>query len=135
MAVNKAIILGFLGQDPKIDTLNTGVKVASFSVATTEKGYTAQNGTQVPDKTEWHNVIAWGKLADIAGNWLKKGSRVYLEGKMRTRSYDDKNGVKRYVTEIQAENIQLIDSKQSANNNQQPQPEAQPASGNDDLPF
>lgn len=134
MAVNKAIILGFLGQDPKIDTLNTGVKVASFSVATTEKGYTAQNGTQVPDKTEWHNIIAWGKLADIAGSWLKKGSRVYLEGKMRTRSYDDKNGVKRYVTEIQAENIQLLDSKQSANS-QQTQPEAQSTNGNDDLPF
>lgn len=78
-SINKATIIGFVGQEPKVETLQTGTKVASFSVATTEKGYTTQGGTTIPDKTEWHNIVLWGKLADVAGQYLHKGSMVYVE--------------------------------------------------------
>lgn len=141
-SINKATIIGFLGQEPKVDTLQSGVKVASFSVATTEKGYTTQGGVTVPDKTEWHNIILWGKLAEVAGTYLHKGSSVYVEGKIRTRSYDDRNGVKRYVTEIHGDIMQMLDRK--SDNSNQHQYASQGASGNsgsansdddDDLPF
>ena len=82
-SINKATIIGFVGQEPKVDTLQTGTKVTQFSVATTEKGYTTQGGTTVPDRTEWHNIVLWGKLADVAGQYLHKGSMVYVEGKIR----------------------------------------------------
>ena len=123
-SINKATIIGFVGQEPKVDTLQTGTKVASFSVATTEKGYTTQGGTTVPDRTEWHNIVLWGKLAEIAGQYLHKGSSVYIEGKIRTRSYDDRNGIKRYVTEIVADDVEFLSSVQD--NNQARQNEAVP---------
>lgn len=146
-SINKAIIVGFVGQDPKIDTLQSGIKVASFSVATTEKGYTTQNGVTVPDRTEWHNIVLWGKLAEVAGTYLRKGSSVYVEGKIRTRNYDDRNGVKRYVTEIHADVMQMLGRKQDNNTQQQsiattsyqqPFPPRVDINGNiqeDDLPF
>lgn len=139
-SINKATIIGFVGQEPKVDTLQSGVKVASFSVATTEKGYTTQSGTTIPDRTEWHNIVLWGKLAEVAGTYLHKGSSVYVEGKIRTRSYDDRNGVKRYVTEIHGDIMQMLDRKSDSSNQQQYA--SQGANGNsgsanadDDLPF
>lgn len=126
--LNRAQIIGNLGDDPKVRTINNdGAKVASFNVATTERGYTLPNGTQVPERTEWHNVVCFGKLADVVDKYLKKGAKVYIEGKMRTRSYDDKNGIKRYVTEIYAENMVMLDSRQQ----QQPQEQNQ----QEDVPF
>lgn len=140
-SINKATIIGFVGQEPKVDTLQSGVKVASFSVATTEKGYTAQSGATIPDKTEWHNIVLWGKLAEVAGYYLHKGSSVYIEGKIRTRSYDDRNGVKRYVTEIHGDIMQMLDRKFDGGSQQQKA--GQNTNGNggsanpddDDLPF
>ena len=137
-SLNKAMIIGFIGQEPKVDTLNNGTKVATLSIATTEKGYTLQNGTTVPDRTEWHNVVLWGKLAEIAGAYLRKGSSVYIEGKIRTRSYDDKNGVKRYTTEIVGDMMQMLDRKSENNQtaSQQHNSNNTPTSGSgDDLPF
>jgi single-strand DNA-binding protein len=139
-SINKATIIGFVGQEPKVDTLQTGTKVTQFSVATTEKGYTTQGGTTVSDRTEWHNIVLWGKLAEIAGQYLHKGSSVYIEGKIRTRSYDDRNGIKRYVTEIHGDIMQMLDRRQD---NGQPQPQQNTYSGggssqgadDDDLPF
>ena len=126
--LKRAQIIGNLGDDPKVRTIsNDGTKAASFNVATTERGYTLPNGTQVPERTEWHNVVCFGKLADVVDKYLKKGAKVYIEGKMRTRSYDDKNGIKRYVTEINAENLVMLDSKQQ----QQPQEQNQ----QEDVPF
>lgn len=126
--LNRAQIIGNLGDDPKVRTIsNDGAKAASFNVATTERGYTLPNGTQVPERTEWHNVVCFGKLADVVDKYLKKGAKVYIEGKMRTRSYDDKNGIKRYVTEINAENMVMLDSRQQ----QQPQEQNQ----QEDVPF
>lgn len=140
-SINKATIIGFVGQEPKVDTLQSGVKVASFSVATTEKGYTTQSGATIPDRTEWHNIVLWGKLAEVAGNYLHKGSSVYVEGKIRTRSYDDRNGVKRYVTEIHGDIMQMLDRKSDGGNQQQYAGHGANGSGgsassdDDDLPF
>ena len=135
-SINKAIIVGFVGQEPKIDTLQSDVKIASFSVATTEKGYTTQSGTTIPDRTEWHSIVLWGKLAEVAGNYLHKGSSVYVEGKIRTRSYDDKNGIKRYVTEIHGDIMQMLDRKSDGGNQQQYIGQSANSSGeDDDLPF
>lgn len=139
--LNKAQVIGNLGADPKVSIINNGqTKVASFSVATTDRGYTTQLGVQVPDKTEWHNIVCFGKLADVVDKFLKKGSKVFIEGKMRTRSYEDKSGVKRSVMEINADTIEMLDSKQQSQQQQvQPQPQAQYSSqgnGEDgDLPF
>ena len=111
MAINKVILLGNVGKDPEVRYLDNGVAVANFTLATSERGYTASNGTQVPEKTEWHNIVAWRGLAQIAERFIRKGSQIYLEGKIRTRSYDDNTGNKRYVTEIFADNIELLGRK------------------------
>jgi single-strand DNA-binding protein len=108
MSVNKVILLGNVGKDPDVRHLDNNVSVASFSLATTERGYTTQSGVQIPDKTEWHNIVAWRGLAKIAEDYIRKGSQIYVEGKIRTRSWEDQNGVKRYTTEIFADNIELL---------------------------
>lgn len=132
-SVNQATVIGYVGEAPKVNSTQQGRKVASFAVATTEKGYTSKSGVQYPDRTEWHNIVLWGNLAEIAEKFLRKGSSVYIQGKMRTRSYDDKNGIKRYVTEIEGEVMQMLD-RRTDNNAAPPQNEA-PAQKDDDLPF
>ena len=114
MSVNKIILLGNVGKDPEVRYFDNGGAVANFTLATTERGYTAANGTQVPDRTEWHNIVLWRGLAEIAEKYVKKGSKIYLEGKIRTRSYDDASGNKRYVTEIWGDNMELLDRKPDA---------------------
>lgn len=99
-----------MGDTPRINTLQSGRKVASFSMATTEKGYTAQNGTTYPDKTEWHNITCWGKTAEVVERFVRKGSQLYIQGKMRTRSYE-KDGQTRYSHEIECESLQLLDRR------------------------
>ena len=139
--LNKAQIIGNLGNDPRVDTGKNGSTIASFSVATTERGYTTQSGVKLPDKTEWHNVVCFGKLADVVAKYLKKGSKVYIEGKMRSRTYTDKSGIERKVTEINVENMEMLDpkpnvSQQSQQNNVQSQYQQSPQFGDDDrLPF
>lgn len=110
MSVNKAILVGNVGKDPEVRYLDKEVAVANFTLATTERGYTMQNGTQVPERTEWHNIVAWRGLATLAEKYIKKGSQIYVEGKIQTRSYE-KDGIKRYTTEIYAETIQLLGKK------------------------
>jgi len=114
MSVNKIILLGNVGKDPEVRYFDNGGAVANFTLATTERGYTAANGTQIPDRTEWHNVVLWRGLAEIAEKYVKKGSKIYLEGKIRTRSYDDSAGNKRYVTEVWGDNLELLDRKSDA---------------------
>jgi len=116
MSINKAILVGNVGKDPDIryfdrdnDKKNA---VASFTLATTERGYTLANGTQVPDRTEWHNIVAWRGLAELAEKYIRKGSQIYVEGKITTRSWE-KDGVTRYTTEIVADNIQLLGTRRS----------------------
>lgn len=110
MSVNKVILVGHVGKDPEVRYLDKDVAVANFTLATTEKGYTAQNGTQVPERTEWHNIVAWRGLAKLAENYIRKGSLIYIEGKIQTRSWE-KEGVKRYTTEIYADTINLLGKK------------------------
>lgn len=139
--LNKAQVIGNLGNDPKVTIINNGQsKVASFSVATTDRGYTTQSGVQVPEKTEWHNVVCFGKLADVVERYLKKGSKVFIEGKMRTRSYDDRQGVKRSIMEIHVEELEMLDNKQQSQQQyqqpmQQPQYAPQGNGEDGDLPF
>ena len=113
-SINKAIILGYVGDEPKITTTPAGKKVANLAIATTEKGYTSQTGVVYPDKTEWHNVTIWQKQAEFAEKFIKKGSLVYVEGKIKTRSYT-KDNITRYATEIEAEILQLLDRKVESN--------------------
>lgn len=105
--INKVILVGNLGKDPEVRTIANGALVASFSVATSET-FTNKDGQKV-DKTEWHNIVLWRGLAQIAEKYLKKGNKVYIEGKLRYRQYDDKDGNKRYITEVEGTELMLLD--------------------------
>lgn len=95
--LNKAQVIGYVGKEPKISTTQNNAKIASFSIAATEKSYTTQNGVTIPERTEWHNIVVFGKLADVIEKYVHKGSRMYVEGKMRTRAFTDKNGVQKTI--------------------------------------
>ena len=122
IGVNKAILIGRLGNDPELRRTTNGTSVASFSLATTERWNNKNGETQ--DRTEWHNIVTWGKLADLTGQYLKKGRSVYIEGKIATRSWDDNEGKRRYKTEIIANQMQFLGSSSSneTNNEMQPYP-------------
>ncbi len=107
MAVNKVILVGNVGKDPEVRHLDQDVAVANFSLATTERGYKTRNGTEVPERTEWHNIVAWRGLATLTERYIRKGMKLYVEGKIRTRSWEDQNGVRKYMTEIYADAIDL----------------------------
>lgn len=135
MSVNKVILIGNVGKDPETKFLESGNIVSNFSLATSET-YKNKAGEKVTN-TEWHNIVVWGKLAEITEKFIKKGSQVYLEGKIKTRSYD-KDGEKRYVTEIYADTIQMIGSKkEGSESKQEPEKEKDDFDGSapDDLPF
>ena len=131
MSVNKVILIGNVGKDPDVRYLDNHVCVANLTLATTERGYTAQNGTQVPDRTEWHNLVFWRGLAETVEKYVHKGDKLYVEGSIRNRSYDDQNGVKRYVTEIFVDSMEMLSSRQQARQDaQSPQVQASaPAQG------
>ena len=141
MSVNKVILIGNVGKEPEVRYLDSGVAVATFSLATTERGYTLQNGTQVPDRTEWHNIVLWRGLAQTAEKYVHKGDKLYIEGKIKSRSYDDQNGIKRTIVEIFADNMEMLTPRGAAQPQvaapAQPQSAQQPVAGNpsDDLPF
>lgn len=109
MSVNKVILVGNVGKDPEVREVSN-TKVANFSLATTERGFTTQSGTVVPEKTEWHNLVAWRGLAEIAEKYIRKGSQLYIEGKLQTRSWE-KDGIKHYSTDIVVENLQMLGGK------------------------
>lgn len=143
-SLNKVMLIGNLGKDPELRYTTSGVAVATFSLATNESWKDADGNLQ--ERTEWHNIVAWKKLAEICGEWLKKGKKVYIEGRIQTRSYDDKNtGTKKYITEIVADNMIMLDYKAAPDNggNAAPLPEAPSANTgtkgagkeDDDLPF
>ena len=111
MGINKVILIGNVGKDPEVRHLDSGVAVASFPLATSET-YRNKNNEKVTN-TEWHNIVIWRGLAEVAEKYVKKGNPLYIEGKIRTRSWDDKDGNKRYTTEIVADNMQMLGSKQS----------------------
>jgi len=108
MGINKVILVGNVGKDPEVKHLDKGVSVAKFSLATSE---TYKKDNQKVTNTEWHNIVAWRGLAEVAEKYVKKGTPLYIEGKIRTRSWDDKDGNKRYTTEIVADTMQLLGQK------------------------
>ncbi len=136
-SINKVILIGNLGQDPELRYTNSGTAVATFSVATSETRKDAEGNQQ--EKTQWHNIVAWSKLAEICGQYLKKGSKIYVEGRIQYRTYDDKNGVKRYVTEIVMDQMMMLDSRGGGGQRAEvppngPSEESAPEKV-DDLPF
>jgi len=120
--VNKVILIGCLGRDPEVRYTPNGVAVANFSIATSESWKDSKGEKQ--EKTEWHKIIAWKRLAEICVEYLEKGSRVYIEGKLQTRSWEDRDGNKRYTTEVVASQMQMLDTrrddKADAVNEQEP---------------
>ncbi|MBP5497928.1 MAG: single-stranded DNA-binding protein [Muribaculaceae bacterium] len=108
MSVNKVILIGNVGKDPDVRYPSQGNAIASFPLATSERGYTTANGAQVPERTEWHNIVMWGKNAEIAEKYIRKGSQLYIEGKLRTRAWEDKNQIKRYVTEVYVDTFEFV---------------------------
>jgi len=128
--VNKVILIGNLGKDPEVRYLDNGVAVANFSLATTEN-YKNKDGERV-SQTEWHNIVLWRGLAEVAEKWLKKGSSVYVEGKIRTRKWEDKDGNTRYSTEILGDNMTMLGAKPSS---ETPVEVAPATDKKDDLPF
>ncbi len=143
MSVNKAILIGHLGKDPELRYTQSGRAVASFTLATNER-WTTQDG-QKQESTTWHNIVAWGKQAEVIKEYLSKGRQIYIEGRIANRSYDDKEGNKRYVSEVVVQNFQFLGSRGdsgggSAEPSGQPGPDLPPppageASDDDDLPF
>ncbi|MDR1603047.1 MAG: single-stranded DNA-binding protein [Tannerella sp.] len=110
MSLNKVILIGNVGKDPVVRYFDSGNAVANFTIATNERGYTLANGTEVPERTEWHNIVVTRDRVQFVEKFVKKGSSVYVEGKIRSRSYDDQSGQKRYVTEIYADRIEFFSS-------------------------
>ena len=136
------MLIGNVGQEPVVRYLDSGVCVATFSLATTERGYTLQNGTQVPERTEWHNIVVWRKQAEFVEKYVHKGDKLYVEGKIQSRSYDDKQGVRRYVVEIMTETVDLLTSRQTSAQQQPTAATSEPASSSvatpgadNDYPF
>ncbi len=140
-SLNKVQLIGNLGKDPELRYTTAGVAVATFTIATNES-WKDQDGN-MQERTEWHNIVAWRKLAEICGEWLKKGKKVYIEGRLQTRSYDDKNtGTKKYITEIVADNMIMLDGKGGTESSGGGAPAAavhedasHGGSKDDDLPF
>ena len=108
MSLNKVMLIGNVGKEPDVRDLDHGVAVATFTLATTERGYRLQNGTEVPERTEWHNIVLWKGLAETVEKYVHKGDKLFIEGKIRSRSYDDQNGIKRYITEIFADYMEML---------------------------
>ena len=150
--MNKVILMGRLTRDPEVRYLDSGIAVASLPLATTDRAYTLANGTQVPERTQWHNMVLWRGLAETAEKYVHKGDKLYVEGKIRTRSYDDQTGAKRYVTEIFVDSMEMLSPRgtvapgaaapqpgmsQGAPAQPMAQSQATPAQDNttDDLPF
>lgn len=148
MSVNKVILVGNVGKDPEVRHLDAGVAVANFPLATSET-YTAKNGEKVTT-TEWHNIVLWRGLAEVAEKYVTKGKQLYIEGRIRTRSYDDPNGVKKYITEIYGDTMQMLGNREGGDAKPQVgaksaspefpaanvnEPEMGGPEGDEDLPF
>lgn len=139
MSVNKVILMGNVGKDPEYKDFDNNGSVAKFTLATTDRAFKTENGTEVPERTEWHNIVLQNGLANVAKEYVKKGDKLYIEGKIRTRSYEDNNGVKRYVTEVYGYNMEMLSPKKNGQTTQQggepTPPPPIPDQDKDDLPF
>ncbi|MBO4486867.1 MAG: single-stranded DNA-binding protein [Bacteroidaceae bacterium] len=111
MSVNKVMLIGNVGHDPEIRYVDTDRAVATFSLATTDPAYTLPNGTQVAERTDWHNIVVWGKLAKLVEQYVRKGHKLFVEGSIHTRVYEDKSGMRRSVTEIWVDKLEFCSVK------------------------
>lgn len=135
-SVNKAILIGNLGRDPEIRYTPSGQAVTSFSIATTDKWRDKEG--QMQERTDWHNIVCWGRQAEIANEYLKKGRPVYIEGRIQNRSYNDKDGNKRYISEIVTQRLQLLGARPEGAQEPPQEPEQPPpdiTTDDEDLPF
>lgn len=139
MSVNKVILMGYVGRDPEYKDFDNGGSVAKFTLATTDRAFKTADGTEVPERTEWHNIVLQNGLANVAKEYVKKGDKLYIEGKKRTRSYEDNNGVKRYITEVYGFNMEMLSLKKDGQTTQHggapTPPPPIPDQDKDDLPF
>jgi len=126
-SLNKVLLIGNLGKDPEIRMTQGGNKSANFSIATSESWTSKQTG-QRETKTEWHNVVFWGNVAEVAEKYLKKGSKVYIEGKLQTRKWQDKSGTDRWTTEVLGSQLVMLDRKEASQ-------DSAPEKISDDIPF
>lgn len=135
--LNKVMLIGRLGADPEVRYTQSNTAVATLNLATTER-YKDSNG-ELQESTEWHRIVAWGRLAEICQQYMKKGGQIYVEGSLQTRAWEDKEGQKRYTTEVKALSIQMLDSKSDggsgSSNNKQEEAATVDAQDDDDLPF
>ncbi|MCH5245207.1 MAG: single-stranded DNA-binding protein [Muribaculaceae bacterium] len=111
MSVNKVILIGNVGRNPEIRYVDSK-PVASFSLATTERAYTTAAGVSIPERTEWHNIVMWGRQAEQAEKYIRVGSRLYIEGKLRSRTWEDRNTIKRTITEVYVDNFEILSRQQ-----------------------
>jgi single-strand DNA-binding protein len=132
-SLNKVQLIGNLGKDPELKYTPIGVAVATFSIATSDS-WKDKDG-ELHEQTEWHNIVVWRKLAEIVGQYLKKGMKVFVEGKLKHRSYDDNSGVKRYVTEVVIDNLIMLGSPSGKTQPPLPEDDGETAIEKDDLPF
>lgn len=133
MSVNRVVLLGHVGNDPTFKTFDNGGCVAQFSLATTKKAFKTKDGKEYPERTEWHNIVTQNGFAKIAQQYVHKGDKLYVEGELRTRSYDDASGIKRYITEIFVSSLELLTRHvESGTQNTPPPPTPEDS---DDLPF
>ena len=136
MSVNKVILMGNVGKDPQITQFGNGGVTAQFTLATTDRAFKNKDGKEIPERTEWHNIVLQNGLAKVAEQYVKKGDKLYIEGKLKTRSYDDANGVKRYITEVYATNMEMLTPKKDGKNTGgQSSSAPAPSETGDDLPF
>lgn len=136
MSVNKVILIGNVGREPNVRYIDRDVAVASVSLATSDRAYTLPNGTQVPERTEWHNLVFWRGLAQTVEKYVHKGDKLYVEGSIHSRSYDDQNGVRRTVVEIYVDNMEMLSrSQQGTAPSAAPAASASPASSTGQAPF
>ncbi len=135
MSLNKVMLIGNVGKDPDVRYIDNGVATATLSLATSTPGYTLPNGTTVPERTEWHRVLLWRKLAEIVERYVHKGDKLYIEGELRTRNYTDKQGKTRYVTEVWANNMEMLTPRGATPTTENAAPAAENASIPDQCPF
>lgn len=109
--MNKVMLIGNVGKEPEVRYVDAGVCVASVRLATKERGYKLPNGGEVPDRTEWHNIILWRRLAEVVEKYVHTGDKLFIEGQIHTRTWDDKNGIKRSITEIWADSMEMLTPK------------------------
>lgn len=144
MSLNKVMLIGNVGKEPDVRYIDNGVCTAQISLATSVPGYTLQNGTQVPERTEWHSIYLWRRLAEVVERYVHKGDKIYIEGELRYRSYTDKKGLTHKVTEIWASNMEMLTPRSQSAQPSQPASSGTPSTqanpfpaseANSKLPF